>query len=75
LNFGKYIGKCAFGINLCVEIVKKMKPKNAPRDLTVPYKHIKVPTCTYFDYNCGHPQGDVYTGYITKALRTNANVK
>jgi hypothetical protein len=60
---------------MCVEFDKEMKPTNTPRDLKVPYKHIKLPTCTRFDYNFGHPQGGVYKGYITKVLRTNENVK
>ena len=58
-----------------VEFDKEMKPTNAPRNLRVPYKQIKLPTCTCFDHNCGHSQGGVYKGYITRVLRTNANVK
>jgi hypothetical protein len=60
---------------LCVEFYKEMKPANTPKDLRVPYKHITLPICTCFDHNCGHPQGGVYKGYITKVLRSNANVK
>ena len=60
---------------MCVEFDREMKPANAPRDLRVPYKQITLPTCTCFDHNCGHPQGGFYKGYITKVLRTNANVK
>ena len=32
------------------------------------YKYIKPPTCTCFGHTCGHHQGGVYEGYITKTL-------
>jgi hypothetical protein len=51
---------------MCVEFDKEMKPTNTPRDLKVPYKHIKLPTCIRFDHNFGYPQGGFYKGYITK---------
>lgn len=58
LNFGRYMGNVHLAL-ICVEFEKEMKPTNAPRDLRVPYKHIKLPTCTCFDHSCGHPQGGV----------------
>jgi hypothetical protein len=60
---------------MCAGFDKKIKPKNGPRNLRVSYTHIKLPTCTCFDHNCGHPQGDVYKGYVTKVLRNNAKLK
>jgi len=45
------------------EFDKEMKSTDMARDLRVTYKHIKLPTYTCFDHNCGHPQRGVYKGY------------